>query len=58
MKIDFTKSKPFTDEEREYLRKNIGTEKETVSNCCGAPLHYIYEDLCSDCLEHCEPEEI
>ena len=32
--------------------------KEIVSNCCGASLHYIYEDLCSECLEHCEPEEI
>lgn len=24
-----------------------------VSNCCGA--HLIYEDICSDCKEHCEP---
>lgn len=32
--------------------------KEIVSNCCGASLHYIYEDICTQCLEHCEPEEI
>ena len=28
---------------------------EIISNCCGAPLHYIYEDLCGECLEHCDP---
>jgi hypothetical protein len=27
------------------------------SFCCGAERHYIWEDLCSDCLEHCEFEE-
>jgi len=27
------------------------------SNCCGAGRHHIWEDLCSDCLEHCEFEE-
>ena len=62
MKIDYTKGAPFTNEEREYLRKNMGTEKETVSNCCGAPLLYIYlgteSDICSQCLEHCDPEEL
>ena len=36
----------------------VSKQKEIVSNCCGASLHYIYEDLCGDCLEHCEPIEI
>ena len=56
MKIDYTKGAPFTNEEREYLRKNMGTEKETVSNCCGAPLWHTESDICSDCFEHCDVE--
>jgi len=28
---------------------------EEVSDCCGAEI--IRGDLCSDCLEHCEPHE-
>lgn len=27
------------------------------SNCCGAEPHYIWTDLCSACLEHCEFED-
>jgi hypothetical protein len=28
------------------------------SNCCGAERHHIWDDLCSECLEHfCEAEE-
>jgi len=26
-----------------------------ISNCCGAPI--VMHDICSACLEHCEPEE-
>ena len=26
-----------------------------LSNCCGAEI--VCHDLCSDCKEHCEPEE-
>ena len=26
-----------------------------LSNCCGAEI--IYHDICSDCKEHCEPED-
>ena len=33
--------------------KRILSKKETVSNCCNAPI--IEEtDLCSDCKEHCK----
>lgn len=28
---------------------------EDVSNCCGARI--IDSDICSDCYEHCSPEE-
>lgn len=24
------------------------------SDCCGASRHHIFEELCADCLEHCE----
>ena len=27
---------------------------EEYSDCCGAPRHHIFEELCGDCLEHCE----
>lgn len=30
---------------------------EEFSSCCGAGRHHIFEDLCADCLEHCEFEE-
>jgi hypothetical protein len=30
---------------------------EEWSNCCGAERHHIWNDLCSNCLEHCEFEE-
>ena len=30
---------------------------EEYSNCCGAGRHRIYNELCADCLEHCEFEE-
>jgi hypothetical protein len=30
---------------------------EEYSNCCGAGRHHIYNELCADCLEHCEFEE-
>ena len=26
-----------------------------LSNCCGAPI--VWHDICSECREHCEPEE-
>lgn len=26
---------------------------EALSDCCGAVKHWIHEDLCSKCLEHC-----
>ena len=58
MKINYTKGAPFTNEEREYLRKNMGTEKEIVSNCCGASLWHTVSDICSECFEHCEVEII
>jgi hypothetical protein len=25
---------------------------EEYSDCCGAERHYIWSDLCSECLEH------
>lgn len=28
-------------------------EYGVVSDCCGAEV--IYQDLCSDCKEHCDP---
>ena len=31
------------------------TDYEEMSDCCGAEI--IRGDLCSDCLEHCEPHE-
>lgn len=43
---------------KKYGLKIEEEEKEIVSNCCGASLNYIYEDLCGQCLEHCEPIEI
>jgi len=27
---------------------------EEYSDCCGAGRHYIHDELCCDCLEHCE----
>lgn len=30
---------------------------EEYSSCCGAGRHHTFEDLCADCLEHCEFEE-
>jgi hypothetical protein len=24
------------------------------SDCCGACRHHIFDELCGDCLEHCE----
>ena len=29
---------------------------EEYSNCCGAIRHHIFNELCADCLEHCEFE--
>jgi hypothetical protein len=29
---------------------------EEYSNCCGAGRHHIFDELCGDCLEHCEFE--
>ena len=29
---------------------------EEYSNCCGASRHHIFNELCADCLEHCEFE--
>lgn len=31
---------------------------EEYSDCCGASRHHIFDELCGDCLEHCEFEEI
>lgn len=31
---------------------------EIVSNCCGVDLLHLDSDICSQCLEHCEPEEL
>ncbi len=32
--------------------------KQYLSNCCGAPIYdYPDQDFCSDCKEHCEPQE-
>ena len=28
---------------------------DVVSNCCSAPI--VITDMCSECYEHCEPEE-
>ena len=25
---------------------------EEYSDCCGASRHYMFDELCSDCLEH------
>ena len=30
--------------------------EEEYSDCCGAGRHYIFDELCADCLEHCEFE--
>jgi hypothetical protein len=27
---------------------------EKYSDCCGAGRHHIFDELCGDCLEHCE----
>jgi hypothetical protein len=24
------------------------------SDCCGASRHHIFDELCADCLEHCD----
>lgn len=29
---------------------------EEYSSCCSASRHYIFEELCADCLEHCDFE--
>ena len=28
------------------------------SDCCGAGRHYIYDELCGDCMGHCEFNEV
>lgn len=28
------------------------------SNCCGAEPHHIFNELCAECLEHTEFEEV
>ena len=28
---------------------------ETISNCCGATLWHTESEICSQCLEHCDP---
>lgn len=43
---------------KEYGLKIEEEEKETVSNCCSAPLLDFESDICSDCLEHCDAETI
>ena len=30
---------------------------DEFSNCCGAGRHHIFEELCAECLDHCEFEE-
>lgn len=30
---------------------------EEYSDCCGASRHHIFDELCAECLEHCEFEE-
>jgi hypothetical protein len=30
---------------------------EEYSDCCGAPRHHIFDELCGDCLEHCSFDE-
>lgn len=30
---------------------------DEYSDCCSAGRHHIHEDLCGECLEHCEFEE-
>ena len=27
---------------------------EEYSDCCGASRHHIWNELCADCLEHCD----
>lgn len=27
---------------------------EEYSDCCSAGRHHIFDELCADCLEHCE----
>ena len=27
------------------------------SSCCGASRHHIWDELCAECLDHCEFEE-
>lgn len=27
------------------------------SGCCGASRHHIFDELCAECLEHCEFDE-
>jgi hypothetical protein len=34
--------------------KIIINNMEEYSDCCGAGRHHIYDELCGDCLEHCE----
>jgi hypothetical protein len=31
---------------------------EEYSECCSASRHHIFDELCADCLEHAEFEEI
>lgn len=32
----------------------MNEDEEELSECCGAPRHHIYNDLCADCKEHAE----
>lgn len=27
------------------------------SDCCGASRHHIFDELCGECLDHCEFED-
>lgn len=38
----------------------IEEKKEYVSNCCGAEMNGMWQDyeMCPDCHEHCEVEEV
>ena len=44
------------DYDYEKMRELVAdvTDNNSLSNCCGAPI--IMEDICSDCKEHCEPQ--
>ena len=38
------------------MNDEIINDSDRLSNCCGAPM-YSDTDLCSECGEHCSPEE-